>query len=179
MANTQKSITSITGKILLESGKPAGGIAVRCEDKEIRTLFDGTYKLINIQPGVHVITVNLEGYNESKNEIIVEEGQEVTKDVFLMPAKGRGKIRGFIYAEETGEPAINGGSVFMIRFISNKTVSVDPKNGYYEFLELMPGTYTLWSSVLGYEAQKKVVELANNEEREISFLLKREEEREV
>lgn len=179
MENSKKPVTKIAGKVFKESGKPAGGITVRCGEKEARTLFDGAYTFTDVQPGPHIIMVHLEGYDESPVEVIVEEGQEAAQNITLTPMKGRGKIWGYVYAEETGEPTTNVGSVVMIKVMSNKTVSVDPKNGYYEFPEMTSGVYTLWSSVLDYEDQKKVVDLTKDEEKEIIFLLKRKEEQEV
>ncbi|MFH1624573.1 MAG: carboxypeptidase regulatory-like domain-containing protein [Pseudomonadota bacterium] len=172
-------MTKITGKVFKESSKPAGGITVRCGEKEVRTLFDGTYTFIDVKPGPHIIKVHLEGYDESPVNVSVDEGQEAVQDISLTPAKGNGKIWGHIYVEETGEPANKSGSVMMIETTSNKIASVGPHNGYYEFIDLTAGVYTLWSSILDYEDQKKVVDLAEDEEKEIVFLLKRKEEQEV
>ena len=179
LENSQKPVTKITGKVLKESGKPAGGITIRCGEKEVRTLFDGTYTFTDVQPGPHIITVHLEGYDESPVNVIVEEGQEAVQDISLTTAKGNGKIGGHVYVEETGEPVNKGGSVMMIETTANKIASVDPHSSYFEFPDLTAGVYTLWSSVLDYEDQKKVVDLNEDEEKEIVFLLKRKEEKEV
>ena len=58
--------------------------------------------------------------------------------------------------------------------VSNDRAPVDPKTGYFEFAQLSPGTYTLWTSALEYENEKKTIEVAARESKvEVFYVHKR------
>lgn len=167
---------SIRGTILGETGKPVGGIKVICDDQETTTLFDGTYAFDELEQGTYEIKVSLEGYTENPQRVTVQEGEEVTHDITLQQATGKGRIFGTVVSEETGLPPTTGGTVFIGRQTYNRATPINPVNGQYEFKDLPPGTYNLWTAVLEHEDTMVTVELMNDDVMANMTIRKREEE---
>jgi hypothetical protein len=79
----------------------------------------------------------------------------LSPDLFAQsPAKG--SISGFVRDKETGETMI------LANVMIDKTAigAATNTSGYYTITGLTPGSYTVTVSYLGYEAFKKVVEIA-------------------
>ena len=70
-----------------------------------------------------------------------------------------GKVSGFITDEKTGE-ALIGANVFIAE--TGNGMSTD-KNGYYVLQNIIPGSYNLIVSYIGYSTLKKEITLASNE----------------
>ncbi|KON31542.1 hypothetical protein AC482_00290 [miscellaneous Crenarchaeota group-15 archaeon DG-45] len=171
----QDAKARIAGQIIDEKGVPVGGVMITCDGEENRTLFDGSYKFDDLEPGPHIIEIALEGYGIQRREIEAREGGESTLDFHLEPEAGDAKIYGYVLDKVTGEPARTGGSLYMYRLTSNRSISFDPETGYFEVVHLPPGTYTLWTSVLGYEDEKKTVVVEEGDERRTDFLIRKAE----
>ena len=78
-----------------------------------------------------------------------------------------GKVSGFITDEETGE-ALIGANVFMAE--TGNGMSTD-KNGYYVLQNIIPGSYNLIVSYIGYSTLKKEITLAVNESIKLNLSL--------
>lgn len=163
----------ITGNVIDEKGRPVGGATVLCEGAEARTLFDGSYRFEDLAPGPHIVEIAMEGYKRQRTRIEVEEGEETVINFHLEPEAGGAKIYGYILDEVTGEPVRTGGSVYMYRPTCNRNTPIDPETGYFEFAHLPPGTYTLWTSILEYEDEKKTVTVKEGEERRDNFNIRK------
>ena len=78
-----------------------------------------------------------------------------------------GKLSGFITDEETGE-ALIGANVFIAE--TGNGMSTD-KNGYYVLQNIIPGSYNLIVSYIGYSTLKKEITLASNESIKLNLSL--------
>jgi hypothetical protein len=175
--DSKKSV-KLTGTVLDEKGRSVSGAQIYLNEKESRTLFDGSYIFEGLVPGSYDLSFRLDGYKEQKHK--VELGQEdVDFKISIEPEIGTGKISGYVISEETELPPSKGGTVLMILPTKNKYVRINPENGYYEFNNLAAGLYTISTSILEYEEEKKEYQLAEGEEKRIDFLIKKEEENEV
>jgi hypothetical protein len=166
----------ISGKVFDEAGKPWGGVSVRCGDRETLTLFDGSYSFKELPQGTYEVAASLEGYNRSSAEVTVQEGEEAALDLRIEPATGGGRIWGRVTSEATGRPPSTGGTVFIKRQTSNKATPINPLNGVYEFRDLPPGTYTLWTAVLEHVDKAAEVVLAGGEEAQEDIVIRRRAE---
>ena len=167
--------TRITGHIIDEKGRAVGGATVTCNGAETKTLFDGSYKFEDLEPGSHIVEIALEGYRRQRSQIETEEGGEAVLDFHLEPEEGDAKIYGYVLDEVTSEPVKMGGSVYMYRSTSNRNIPIDPRTGYFELAHLPSGTYTIWTSILEYEDKKKTVVVKEGEERRENFLIRKAE----
>lgn len=167
--------TSITGHVIDEKERPVGGAKVTCNGVETRTLFDGSYKFEGLAPDLHIVEIALEGYRRQRVQIETEEAGETVMDFHLEPKTGDAKIYGYVLDEVTKEPVRAGGSVYMFRLTSNRNMPIDSKTGYFEFINLSPGTYTIWTSVLEYDAKKKTVIVKKGEGLREDFLIRKAE----
>lgn len=174
-----KRTTKITGHVIDEKGRPIAGAKVVCSGMESLTLFDGTFKFEDLSPGLHIVEIRVEGYGKQQKQIDAEEGSVVSVGFQVEPETGNGRIYGYVLDDKTGEPITHGGSVHMFRPTSNRKASIDPDTGFYELINLSPGTYATWTSVLDYEEQKKTVTLEEGEEKRQDFLISKKEEEEV
>jgi len=165
--------TRITGQVIDERGRPVGGATVACNGAKTKTLFNGTYKFDDLEPGPHVVEIALEGYRSQSRQVDTEEGGESIIDFHLETETGDTRIYGYVLEEETGEPIRTGGSVYMFRLTFNRNVPFDPETGFFEFADLPPGTYSLWTSVLEYDDEKKTVTVEEGEDRREDFFIRR------
>ncbi len=168
-----EEVTKITGRVFDEKERPIAGVIVACDGSETRTLFDGSYKFENLDLGKHTIEIGLEGYQRQIEQIETEEGGEAVVDFHIEPEKGDTRIFGYVLEKETGEPIKTGGSVYMIRPTFNRNMPFDPETGYFEFADLPPGTYVLWTSVLEYDDEKKIVTVEEGEDRREDFFIRK------
>lgn len=165
--------TKITGHVTDEKGRPLGGVTVACNGTETKTLFDGSYKFEGHEPGTHTVEIAMEGYRRHRRQILTDEGEEAILDFRLDSEAGVAKIYGYVLDGTNREPVSTGGSVYMYRHTFNRHTPIDPKTGYFEFAHLPPGTYTIWTSILEYEDEKKTVVVKEGEERREEFLIRK------
>ena len=170
--NESEARAIITGRVLDERGKPVRGVIVICDGMDTRTLFDGSFRFEELELGLYTVEIDLEGYRRQRREVEAMDEQEVVLNFKLETETGDARIYGYVISEETGEPLKIGGSVYMFRLTSNKNTPIDPRTGRFEFSGLSPGTYTIWTSILDYEDNKKRVTLEEGEERREDFFIK-------
>jgi hypothetical protein len=161
----------ITGRVFDERGKPVGGAVVTCDGMDTRTLFDGSFRFEDLELGPYTVEIDLEGYRKQRREVVTMDEEEAVLDFKLETEVGDAKIFGYVISEETGEPLNVGGSVYMFRLTSNRNTPIDPRTGRFEFSSLSQGTYTIWTSVLDYEDNKKTVTVEEGEERREDFFI--------
>lgn len=173
--NESKARAIITGRVFDERGKPVSGAIVTCDGMDSRTLFDGSFRFEDLEIGPYTVEIGLEGYRGQRKKIEVKVEEEVVLNFILETETGDAKIFGYVISKETGEPLKAGGSVYMFRLTSNKNTSIDPRTGRFEFSGLSPGTYTIWTSVLDYDDNKKTVTVEEDEERREDFFITKAE----
>ena len=169
--NESEARAIITGRVFDERGKPVGGAIVTCEGMDTRTLFDGSFRFEDLELGPYTVEIDLEGYRKERREVKAINEEETVLDFNLVMEAGDAKIFGYVISEETGEPLKAGGSVYMFRLTSNRNTPIDPRTGRFEFSGLSQGTYTVWTSVLDYEDNKKMVTVEEGEERREDFFI--------
>jgi hypothetical protein len=168
-----KTGAEITGHVSDEKGRPISGGRVSCNGVEARTLFNGSYLLRNVAPGTYNVEVVLEGYRKQRKTIQVIEDKSVNVDFNLEVETGDAKIYGYVLDKATEAPLRAGGSVYMLRPTSNVKTLINPENGYFEFTNLPSGQYQIWTSILEYEDEKKVVVIDDGEDRREDFHIRK------
>lgn len=172
-----KKLTIISGFINNKKGRPLTGAKVKCGGSQTLTLFDGSYKF-EVEPGLHTINVELEGFFKQQKEVFVDSKEEGRLDFVLETEIGTSKIFGQVVSKETGE-FIKNGLVFIVRPSKNINSKIDPKTGYFTFHKLASGTYDIWTSVLDYEDGKLTVSIGDDEEQRHDFRVNRKRDEEV
>ncbi len=71
----------------------------------------------------------------------------------------KGTIKGFVYERNTGEPM----SYTIVAIEGTGTGVQTDINGYFSLPELPPGTYVIWSSMLGFDTARATIELKANQ----------------
>lgn len=154
---------SITGTVFDDRGSKLGGAIVTCNGMTTRTLFDGSYRFHSLPDGTHIVETHADGFVPGSQEIVVKKGAKAAADFRLQADTGNAAICGHVIDRESGEPIPRGGAVFMVRHISNEYASIDPMTGYFEFTNLPPGEYFIWTSVLEYQEENRSILLGRDE----------------
>ncbi|OPY30002.1 MAG: hypothetical protein A4E28_00500 [Methanocella sp. PtaU1.Bin125] len=72
---SEESLNTLTGKVLNDAGEPVGGVRVRIvgrkQELSATTDAEGVYTVSNLDPGVYVITVEAEGFEDEEEEVVV------------------------------------------------------------------------------------------------------------
>ncbi len=176
--NASKNDLMLIGAVVDEKGRSVSGAEVFLDEKQTRTLFDGSFLFEKLFPGSYELKIKLDGYQEQNRVVLLEE-EDVNIELLMEPQVGTGKIMGYVISEESGLPPSEGGTVLMILPTNNKYVRINPEDGYYEFNNLAAGFYTIITSILEYEEEKEEYKLSEGEEKRIDFIVKKEEEEEV
>ncbi len=169
----------IKGHVVDEIGRPIGGARVICEGTETLTLFDGTFQFEFEKPEPRVVEIEIGGYRKQRRHLDLIELESDILEFQLELDVGSSKIYGYVLDKEMNKPIKGGGTVYLYRPTSNIKKMIDPNSGFYEFRNLPPGTYNIWTSVLDYQEQKMTITLGENEETKKDFLLNKAEEEEV
>lgn len=74
---------------------------------------------------------------------------------FNLSVAQTGTVKGFVYEKGTGEPM----SFVNVILKGTKTGVQTDVNGYFSIPQLAPGTYTLWTTIIGYDTATAVVTL--------------------
>ncbi len=147
--NVVTSTSTIQGHLYSKEGAVLHGAKVTCNNQESSSLADGYYAFKDLPPGLYRVSVNLEGFQSDTQTITLRENEVAVLDFRLSKACGSATIRGKIYDQETGEAIGRGGTVILIRPLSNRYASID-KKGNYMFDSLPAGTYRLVTSISEY-----------------------------
>ena len=88
--------------------------------------------------------------------------------IFISNLISQVKITGYVFDAETNKP-LPGANVY----VENTTFgSATDENGYFEIKNLPAGRYTIVSSFVGYERQRKMIKVADGEVVNLTFHLK-------
>jgi len=130
----------------------------------------GSYALIGVPVGTHLVSARATGYKTSEKLVTVVIDLPVLQDFVLEQLYG-GAISGFVYHESTLEP-LAGASVSTI--VGGVTFSVQSgANGSYKIPNLPPGDYSVTASLSGFNSgtQSPVSVTTGNETTGIDFYL--------
>ena len=160
----------ISGRVFSYNGMTLNGAKLTSDEIETTTLADGSYTFNDLLPGTYKINIRLQGFQSVDRTIYVPEDGESIQDFYLAEAIGNAKIYGYVVDNETGKP-VNEGAVILILPVTNKYSHIE-MDGYYEFTNLPAGTFTLSTSVPGYEDMVTIIMLEESEAKTYEFLCK-------
>ncbi len=168
------STCKIEGTVIDDKGSPISGAHLHCAEKHTLTLFDGTYKLEDLKASTHTVTVAQKSFKTLQKTTDLSEKETETLDFCLSPNTGYGRIYGQVYDSKTRKP-ISEGTMIMVFPSTNKQIHIKPTDGSFEFPNLPSGTHEIWTSILGYLDDLKVVSLKENEEKLVDFYCRKNE----
>ena len=163
--------SKISGHIYSKNGAILNGVQVSCGQFKTLTLADGFYGFDKLRSGNYEVKVSLKGFQSGSKKVSIRDNELVNLDFYLANASGTASIKGHVYDSETGKLIMDKGTVILILPISNRYVPIDAK-GYYEFNNLAEGTYTLFTSISGYDDCDTTITIANGESKENDFFCK-------
>ena len=138
---------------------------------------DGFYQFENLAAGDYTLTYEKEDYQTQTVDIsLVENEPPLELETIVMEEVVKAKISGYVYDIE-GDPIekvrlkIKG-----IKKQYNDSESSDAE-GFFEFPDLDANTYVITAKKKGFRNARKTVKLAEGEEREIEFEMKKSTKR--
>ncbi len=175
MVNEETSLPNklsrIRGQVRSTDGRTLQSAVVACQDRETRTLADGTYMLNDLPSSTCRLSVSLEGFESVSKEVTLPEGGETIQDFRLSEASGTAKICGHVFDAESRKPLVSGGTVMLILPVTNRYSHIDGK-GYYEFDRLPAGKHAIATSIPEYEDKKAIQPVKKGETRTLDFFCK-------
>ena len=172
--SSSRSNCRIEGTVVDDKGKPISGAHVQCGEKRTLTLFDGTYKLEDLKASTQIVIITQKGFKTLQKTTDLGEKKTEILDFRLSPNTGYGRIYGQVYDSKTRKP-LSEGTMIMVFPATNKQVHIKPANGSFEFPNLPSGTHEIWTSILGYLDDLKMVSLKENEEKQVDFYCRKNE----
>ena len=169
---------TIKGKAFSKRGNPLGGVGVECDGREATTICDGTFEIVDVEAGAHVLTARLKGFETRDVNINLNMGDEVFVELVLMDAEGDGMIYGYAYDSDNHTPITSGGTVILVLPASNRYARLDSQ-GRYEFKNLPPDTYSIRTSIPGYQDVSVQVKVEEGEAKRHDLYCNRVEVEEV
>lgn len=156
----------IVGYVETSSGAPIVGAIVTAGTSSQETNSTGAYE-INIVEGTYTVNASLDGYTSASEEVTVSADETVWQNFTLSPTAG--DVKGYVYDFETGD-AISGATV---KTTVNDQVKTFTSNasGYFEFLGLPEGSYTINATKSGYELNSTIVSVVAGEEASAAIYL--------
>ena len=168
---TQSLSSGISGVVKSIDDIILSNARVSCDGMETKTLADGTFTISNLKPGTHNITIKLQGYNTLTQSVPIKEEETTKLNFILSTSIGSAKIYGSIYDSESKMTVKNGGSMILVKPINNEYGQIDHE-GRFEFKNLAPGNYRLFTSISEYETRCATFELNKGEIKKQDFILK-------
>jgi hypothetical protein len=158
----------ISGHVFSHNGMILNSAKLTYDETETTTLADGSYTFNDLLPGTYEIKVRLQGFQSIDKNVYVPEDGESIQDFYLSEALGSARIYGHVVDNETGKP-VNEGTVILILPVANKYSHIE-MDGYYEFTNLPAGTFTISTSIPGYEDVVTILRLEESETKMYEFL---------
>jgi len=124
------------------SGAPLAGAYLWANQFAVQAGDDGVYQFSNIPAGTYTVWAWASGHATVVTSAEVAVGQTTTLDVALSPS---GHMLGTVIDAGTGAP-LAGAYVW-----ANEFLTTTDENGVYWFLDVLPGSYTIWVWREGYE----------------------------
>lgn len=166
---TPRTMTTITGQVIDEKGYKIAGATVTCNGNVTTTLFDGSFEFNVLAPLTYNITVSQKGFTKQRRKITVTPDRETSIIFTLSPSTGSGSIFGYVYDSKNKCPIPTGGTAIMVLPVANRHVEINPESGEYQFRNLPPGKYQIFTSLFGYEDESKEITLTQNERKRVDF----------
>ncbi|OGF77685.1 hypothetical protein A2W54_02870 [Candidatus Giovannonibacteria bacterium RIFCSPHIGHO2_02_43_13] len=126
-----------TGGIFIKSSQVGAEIYVDGKPKKTTSYLSGGALIKNITPGIHEVTVKLEGFWEWKKKLEVVSEEVNSKDILLVPMNPEGKILG--EKPEIFEPFLKNGTLYDYE---NK-IAKETYSGVKKFWPLSSGKYVI------------------------------------
>lgn len=155
---------TVTGIIMDGDGKPIAGAVVSTEDRmgylpgwptniipqKVKSGTDGIFELQALKAETYRINVEAEGFVKWTKQNVVVAAQE-EKDLGPIRLSRGGTVTGFLQ-DQTGT-GISGGQVFLrlsdSGVVPRRYMEKSKTDGAYEFANVEPGNYLLWSVPIG------------------------------
>ncbi len=146
---------SLTGAITDQSNTPLANVEVSLQGTNQKTSTDaqGAYSFPSLSPGAYLVKATASGYIPSTFELILQSGQQAVKNIVLATSTGVGALQGTV--KSTTQAAIPSATIAWTGPSSGQ-IAADA-NGLYTIPNLLPGTYTVTASKVGYQPLQKVV----------------------
>ena len=170
-AEDDSAKSKLSGHIYSKSGALLNGARIMCDGFETLTLADGFYVFDDLPTRTFEVRVNLKGFQSESRKVTIRDNEVAVLDFYLSKASGTARISGRVYDSETSKPMVNRGTVILILPISNRYAHIDG-DGYYEFVNLPAGTYTMSTSIPEYDDCDTVLAIADVESKVHDFFCK-------
>lgn len=154
--------STIRGHLYSTEGALLNGAKVTCNDQETVSLADGFYAFEDLASGQYEIRVDLDGFQPGTQTVSTGENEVVVLNFYLSRAFGSASIRGQAFDQDTGEALGRGGTVILIRPVSNRYTPIDEK-GHYAFDHLPAGTYRVSTSIPEYDDVNTLITVKDEE----------------
>ncbi len=152
-------IARVMGKVSdAKTGDPVSGTISFPESEQdaIQTQADGAYE-ISLTPGSYRVRADAKDYRWREQGVVLKDGDKVLLD-FALNRKPVAKIAGRIYDSETNAPLMA-----TISFPQTEIPAIaSDTSGFYN-VDLAPGTFRMRVEATNYQAEEKVLNLADNE----------------
>ncbi|MCY1045648.1 carboxypeptidase regulatory-like domain-containing protein [Corallococcus sp. bb12-1] len=156
----------VSGTIQLEGASSHEGITVTLDDTAFSTTTDaqGRFAFEGLPSDAYFLVATKEGFEERTKVLAVTEDTVV--ETFILPAIVDPSLDGIVFMSDEASPV---GVAVTLEGTAYST-TVDNDSGYFRFLNIPDGTYTMVVSKAGYVTQTRAV-AAGAEVTTFSFFL--------
>ena len=151
----QVTAGSLSGTVTDQNNVPLANVEVSLQGTPQKTATDvnGAYSFPSLTPGTYLVKASIAGYIPSSFELILQSGQQAVKNIVLTKSPGAGIIQGMV--KSVNQVAISSATLSWTGPSSGQ-VATDT-NGAYTVSNLLPGTYSVIASKIGYKQLTKTV----------------------
>src|SRR3989338_68044 len=144
---------SLSGKVTDQNNAPLANVEVSLEGAAQKTTTNaqGAYSFPSLNPATYLVKASLAGYTSSSFELILLSGQQAVKDMMLTKSAGAAVLQGTV--KDVNQVAVASATISWSGPSSGQTVS--DASGTYSIPNLVPGTYTVIASKVGYQVAQK------------------------
>jgi len=146
---------SLTGTVKNQEGSALVNVEISLQGTNQKTSTDtqGAYSFSSLSPGTYLVKTTASGYIPSSFELVLQSGQAAVKNIILAKSSGVGVLQGKVKSTTL---AVVPGATIVWTGPSGGQIAADT-NGAYTIPNILPGTYTVTASKVGYQYLEKVV----------------------
>src|SRR3989344_226840 len=146
---------SLTGTVKNQEGSALVNVEISLQGTNQKTSTDtqGAYSFSSLSPGTYLVKTTASGYIPSSFELVLQSGQAAVKNIILAKSSGVGVLQGKVKSTTL---AVVPGATIVWTGPSGGQIAADT-NGAYTIPNILPGTYTVTDSKVGYQYLEKVV----------------------
>ncbi|MDO8510849.1 MAG: carboxypeptidase regulatory-like domain-containing protein [Nanoarchaeota archaeon] len=146
---------SLTGSVADQDNTPLANVEVSLEGTPQKTTTgaNGAYSFPSLNPGTYLVKASAAGFLPSTFELILQSGQQAVKNIVLTKSAGAGSIQGTV--KSVAQATIQGATISWSG-PSNGQIASDADGGYI-IPNLLPDSYTVTASKIGYQPLQKIV----------------------